>query len=171
MAQTKIELTPEAQACLRAVERLPESALIEIAKAMNLQNNLTVRHIDIDYLSFPKDQPPVDIGLRAVSGRLRGSLRASPAEVSGQSVVSGIGSNVKYAAIHEFGGRTAPHEIRPKAGAALKFQIGERTVFAKVVHHPGSEIPARAPIQHGIEDRLDSYSKAVSDAIINALKQ
>jgi phage gpG-like protein len=167
----KIQLTPEAQATLRAVQRLPQTALVEIAKAMNLQNDFTVRHIMLDYLSFPKDQPPVEMGLRAITGQLRGRLRASKAEVSGQTVSSGIGSSVKYAAIQELGGRTAPHDIYPKNKATLKFQLGDRTVFAKVVHHPGSEIPARAPIQHGIQDRLDNYSKAISDAIINALNQ
>jgi len=169
--QLKIQLTPEAQATLRAVQRLPQTALVEIAKAMDRQNVATVFHIQREYLSFPKDQPPVEMGLRHVSGRLKNSIHPSKAEVSGQSVTGAIGSNVVYAAIHEFGGHTSPHDIYPKNKVALKFQLGERTVFAKVVHHPGSEIPARAPIQHGIQDRLDNYSKAISDAIINALNQ
>jgi phage gpG-like protein len=169
--QTKIELTPEAVATLRAVERLPETALIEIAKAMKLQTALTISHIQSDYLSFPKGQPPVDIGLRVQSGRLRQSLHAFAPEVSGQNVSNSIGDNVVYARIHEFGGRTSAHDIRPKTAKALRFPLGGRMAFAKVVHHPGSDIPARAPIQHGIEDRLDDYAKAVSDAITNAFKQ
>ena len=38
-------------------------------------------------------------------------------------------------------------------------------VFRKVVHHPGSNIPARQPVQRGIEDRLPEYNAAFSDAI------
>jgi phage gpG-like protein len=44
-----------------------------------------------------------------------------------------------YAAIHQFGGKTSPHEIRPKNKKALAFGGG---VYAKV-NHPGSNIPAR----------------------------
>jgi phage gpG-like protein len=38
-------------------------------------------------------------------------------------------------------------------------------VFRKVVHHPGSDIPARQPIQRGIEDRLPEYNAAFSEVI------
>lgn len=33
---------------------------------------------------------------------------------------------------------TRPHIIRPRQAKALKFKIGGRTVYAKVVHHPGT---------------------------------
>lgn len=33
---------------------------------------------------------------------------------------------------------TSPHTIRPVRAQALRFQSGGRTVFAKVVHHPGT---------------------------------
>jgi hypothetical protein len=33
---------------------------------------------------------------------------------------------------------TRPHIIRPKRAQALRFRIGGRVVFAKVVHHPGT---------------------------------
>lgn len=50
-----------------------------------------------------------------------------------------VGSNKKYAAIHQFGGKTRAHEIRPRNKKALAF--GGR-VLSKV-NHPGSDIPAR----------------------------
>ena len=50
-----------------------------------------------------------------------------------------VGTNVVYAAIHQFGGRTKPHVIRPKNAKALATPYGPR----KSVNHPGSEIPAR----------------------------
>jgi hypothetical protein len=173
----KIELTEEAKATLRAVQELPQTAMAEIVKAMDLQNQITVGLIKSKYLSFPKQNPPVEMGLRYVSGRYRQSLRASQAVAVGQRVESGIGSSVvskegvSYPAVHEFGARIPAHDIYPKNKGALKFQIGERTVFAKVVHHPGSTIPARAPIQSGIEDRIAEYGEAVSNAIVNALKR
>ncbi|WP_432001629.1 hypothetical protein [Streptomyces sioyaensis] len=33
---------------------------------------------------------------------------------------------------------TRPHVIRPRRKKALRFDVGGRTVFAAVVHHPGS---------------------------------
>ena len=50
-----------------------------------------------------------------------------------------VGSNKKYAAIHQFGGKTRAHVIKPRNKKALAF--GGRVV--KQVNHPGSVIPAR----------------------------
>lgn len=50
-----------------------------------------------------------------------------------------VGSNLVYAAIHQFGGTTKPHVIRPRNKKALKFNGKIR----RSVNHPGSKIPAR----------------------------
>ncbi|MDR0996758.1 MAG: phage virion morphogenesis protein [Zoogloeaceae bacterium] len=50
-----------------------------------------------------------------------------------------VGSNKVYAAIHQLGGTTSAHTIRPQKKKALKFG----GVIVKRVNHPGSEIPAR----------------------------
>jgi phage gpG-like protein len=50
-----------------------------------------------------------------------------------------LGSNMVYAGIHQEGGKTAAHDIRPVQAKALRFNDH----FAKKVHHPGSTIPAR----------------------------
>jgi phage gpG-like protein len=68
------------------------------------------------------------------STTLKRSVRAS---LSGGAVV--ISSDRLYAAIHQLGGRTKAHVIKPRFGKALAFGGG---VFAKV-NHPGSVIPAR----------------------------
>ncbi|MBD0693586.1 hypothetical protein BG452_13555 [Streptomyces sp. CBMA123] len=33
---------------------------------------------------------------------------------------------------------TRPHVIRPRWAKALRFEIGARVVFARLVHHPGT---------------------------------
>lgn len=33
---------------------------------------------------------------------------------------------------------TRPHIIRPKNAKTLRFKVGGRVVYAKVVHHPGT---------------------------------
>jgi phage gpG-like protein len=50
-----------------------------------------------------------------------------------------FGTNLVYGAVHQEGGRTKAHEIRPVNAQALKF----KGRFAKKATHPGSEIPAR----------------------------
>jgi hypothetical protein len=42
------------------------------------------------------------------------------------------------ASLYVLGG-TRPHVIRPVRARALKFDVGGRTVFAKVVMHPGTQ--------------------------------
>ena len=51
-----------------------------------------------------------------------------------------VGTNVVYAAIHQFGGIIPPHIIRARRARALRIPgIG----FRRAVHHPGGTIPAR----------------------------
>ena len=50
-----------------------------------------------------------------------------------------IGSNLVYARIHQEGGKTKAHEIRPRNAKALRF----KGIYRKLVRHPGSDIPAR----------------------------
>lgn len=52
-----------------------------------------------------------------------------------------VGTNEPYAAIHQFGGTTRPHVIRPKNKKALSWPGGPGP--RKQVKHPGSKIPAR----------------------------
>ena len=70
------------------------------------------------------------------TGRLRQSInrQASKDEVL-------VGTNVVYAAIHQFGGKTPARTIRPKSRKAL-FWPGARHPVASV-RHPGSKVPAR----------------------------
>lgn len=70
------------------------------------------------------------------SGRLASSITQTSSNEG-----AAVGTNVKYAAIHQFGGRTKPHEIRPRNKKALAWASAGHPV--RKVNHPGSEIPAR----------------------------
>lgn len=182
-----INLTDEARAVLAAVKTLPARTLREIAKAIDFENQLSVAHIAAEHLTgqgpFPVEQHR--LGVR--TNRLRSSLRASEATIEGQSVESGIGSNVIYAAVHEFGvrfiraGRTGTTRLRTDAKGNLLRQAGHPhlAVFAKSSHSRAKEvaftsqshaveIPARAPITTGIEERTEDYTQAVSKAVLTA---
>jgi hypothetical protein len=81
--------------------------------------------------------------------------------------VSSIGSNVEYAGAHEFG--SAPYDILPRRGKALRFMIGNKIITVAKVHHPG--VAKRAPIARGIEDRTENYRHAIGHAITSTWEQ
>lgn len=67
------------------------------------------------------------------SGLTRDSIvtEMAPDELSGRT-----GSNSRIAAIVHFG--TRAHSIAPRRAAALRMNIGGRTVYAKAARHPGT---------------------------------
>lgn len=70
---------------------------------------------------------------------LTGRLKASFTKSHTATTATVKSTGVPYAGIHQFGGRTRPHEIRPRNVKALFFN-GQ---FYAKVNHPGSRIPAR----------------------------
>jgi hypothetical protein len=70
------------------------------------------------------------------TGRLRASIKADPPRIFSLRGSVKVGSNVEYAAMVNDG--TRPHVIKPVTAKALRFKVGGRTVFARLVHHPGT---------------------------------
>ena len=175
---------------IERMRRAPELVLPAIARAMDEQNQLTVAHIQARRMSgqgpYPVEEHRLGVGTRRGS-RLWKSLRASKAVVTGGEVQSGIGSNVKYAGIHEFGGtihfppRAGSVRLRTSKAGALLLQPGRRgAIFAKASHarartvayqSKGHDVtmPARAPITFGIKDRGPAIGDAIIAAAIAAL--
>ena len=85
------------------------------------------------------------------SGRLRASITRNVRE-SGDAVE--VGTNVAYAGIHQFGGRTRPRTIRPRRRKALWWPGLPHPVAS--VRHPGSKVPARPflGVSRGDEARI-----------------
>lgn len=100
------------------------------------------------------------------TGRLGQSIQtkveSSPTSITG--IVYSAG-DVKYAAIHEFGGRTSPHIIEPKTAQALYFN-GR---FAKRVNHPGSNIPERSYMRSSLADMADEIKQRLQAAIAEGI--
>lgn len=87
------------------------------------------------------------------SGRLKNSI--SQHWDDRQAIV---GTNLIYAAIQQFGGKTKPHTIKPKNKKALAF-AGR---VLRSVKHPGSNIPAR-PFLALTQQDLDDLVHDVND--------
>jgi phage gpG-like protein len=159
-----------------------------LLQVMKNQNQLTVAHIVQRYANFPSDQPTTMEGLRHISGLLARSYRATDPQITATGISSEIGSNMVYAAIHEYGGII---ERMVLAGSVrLRLDVhgnllrnGNLAVFAKDEHKRvlnvpyaggkryGINIPARAPVQRGIADRISEYGPAMDEAIGQFLKK
>jgi phage gpG-like protein len=72
------------------------------------------------------------------SGRLRGSITG---EVQGNTVV--LGTNLPYAAIHNYGGTVQIPAITARNAQALRFTIGGTVLFRRSVKAHAVTIPAR----------------------------
>ncbi|MFZ6748524.1 phage virion morphogenesis protein [Undibacterium sp. Ren11W] len=130
----------------KELEAALNQAMSKIAQPALLMESVAATLVSVTAQNFLAQGRPHWLGLKKPSdkrkggmilqdtGRLRDSIVGSHTDTSAT-----IGSNVVYAAIHQFGGQTKPHVIAAKNGKALKFN-GR---YAKKVNHPGSKIPAR----------------------------
>ena len=99
--------------------------------------------------NFAQEGRPKWLGFKYTPSEKRGGASAKLLQHSGQlagsitersdSNTAAVGTNKVYARIHQEGGKTKPHEIKPRNKNALAFN--GRVV--KKVNHPGSDIPAR----------------------------
>jgi phage virion morphogenesis protein len=141
-AGVEVKLDGEYQKIVDALQKASAPALQQIAHA----GGLALQKVSKE--AFKNEADPAT-GVKwkerkdkSVTRKLlvrRGALRRS---VTFNAFPDGsviIGSNLVYAAIHQFGGKTRPHEIRARNKKALKF-LG---ICRKSVKHPGSDIPAR----------------------------
>ncbi len=187
-ADITIKFTPSAEALLARYDALPSRVPLAMAAAMDRQNQLTIAYTTKTYLSFPRNQPPVLNGLRVITNRLRGSIRATKTVINGQSISSTIGSNVRYAAVHEFGGTFT---VQRKGGIVrLKTDSvgnllrqgpnGQLAIFARKKSKRAKEVqfgphtytvtyPERMPIRRGIADQSGAYTDAISAAVVKEL--
>ena len=132
------------------------------AKAADLAERLR-KHVTDDKLSGQV--------LNARSGALRASIAAEVDDQAGQVIARVFSAgDIKYAAIQEYGGRTAPHDIVPDKAKALAFLAGGAPVFAKIVHHPGSQIPARSYLRSALADMGDQILAEFTAATLDALQ-
>ena len=92
--------------------------------------------------------------LNARSGALRDSIQVALSQQDNR-IDAEIFSNgdAPYAAIQEFGGKTAAHEILPDNARVLAFVANGKQLFARRVQHPGSQIPERSYLRSALDEQ------------------
>lgn len=111
--------------------------------------------------------------LNRISGALSRSIQNEVIRTD-RSVIGKVFSSgdVKYAAIHEYGGVTAPHIILPKKAAVLAFPGGPGgTIFAKKVNHPGSKMPERSFLRSTLTDMSAEISLGMKESVVQAIQK
>jgi hypothetical protein len=189
MSTVVIEISGPSAAQQAAIERLPRRFLEALRPEIDRTNEIVVGHIQAARLSR---RGPETLGVR--TNRLRLSARPTKAVIEGDSVNSTLGSNVLYAAPHEFGFadtvqvKAHTRKSRPRiASHTFNFtefdwkrgQMRARVKRVKVTaqatetqvraHSRKMNIPARAPFQRGIEDKVALYDQAVGRAADSVL--
>jgi phage gpG-like protein len=107
--------------------------------------------------------------LQIRSGALAASIISSIENDGSDTSVSISSTGVPYAAIQEFGGKTAAHDIVAVKPKALAFSMGGDQIFAKSMHHPGSAIPARSYLGSSLAEMSDDIESGFKQAILDAL--
>jgi phage gpG-like protein len=110
--------------------------------------------------------------LNARSGALRDSIQievqAQDARIDAKIFSDG---DVPYAAILEFGGKTAAHEILPDKTRALAFLTNGKQVFARRIQHPGSTFAARSYLGGALDDASGEIVATLREVIAAAAEQ
>ena len=95
------------------------------------------------------------------------TIEDSAADVSVSIATSG---DVKYAAIHEFGGTIPPHQIVPDKAKALAFAIDGKQVFAKLVNLPVVTMPERSYMRSSLAEMADEIREELTAVVMKAVQ-
>jgi phage gpG-like protein len=109
--------------------------------------------------------------LQQKSGALARSITATIGDASSDIAVTIASSpDIKYAAIHEYGGTIPPHEIVPDKARALAFLIGGKQTFAARVNLPAIAMPERSYMRSSLAEMADEIAQGLSEAAVEALQ-
>jgi hypothetical protein len=143
-----ITIPPDTQARIDALILLPQGLPQAIKRGMDYALSQVRGRIQRDRLSGKGPYPPDEHRLGVVTQKLQLSLREEPAVITdlGSTVTGIIGSNIFYAALHEYG-FVKDDVVR---GSSRPYRL---------------EIPARAPVTTGVEENADFISNEIGDSI------
>jgi phage gpG-like protein len=122
-----------------------------------------------DLESYIKNNKLQSSPLHHRSGKLQRSVHHQTT-ANTSFVIGRVYAGAEYAAIHEYGGQTKPHIIKPKKAKVLAFSKGGNTIFAKSVKHPGSKIPERSFMRSSLAENREKIRLALAKAVGTVIK-
>lgn len=157
MIEARIEYRPVLDALRRAASEMGNAAPM-MAGIAGIMHASVIRNFEEQGRPKWQDLSPATKLSRAMGGQWKAARAGNAVQVrkpgmilndtgmlkqsvqmSSTATQAVVGTNLVYAAIHQFGGKTKPHVIRPKTKRALSFG----GIVVRQVNHPGSNIPAR----------------------------
>lgn len=159
----RVDVTGD-QAALERMQGLPAEIRLALQRKMALLTMRLYRHIILSKLSGQV--------LRTITGRLKRSV-AFRTEDDGERIVSEVYTDgtAPYDAIHEYGGKTAAHDIVAVKAQALSFLRDGKRVFYRRVHHPGSQMPERSYMRSALDDMRDEIETELVGTFQQALRR
>ena len=155
----------------------------------------SVNREGLNLLRMVKEEFLTGQALNVRTGTLRRSINLKVENPTEGEYSGAVGTNLVYAKIHELGGQTKPHIIEPRNAKILvwagigTFGKGEtkatgrltkkgykaqgaagNLTFARVVHHPGSKIPARPFLKPALIARTPEIQAALARAMDRAIR-
>ena len=112
----QITLAPGSHAYIQRFKDMPQELPRAIKRGMDRALPIVVGRIVERRLSGKGPYSPSLHQLGEKTGRLRRSVRAEPAVISGNRVTGAIGSDVIYAPVHEFGNAKMPERAPVRTG-------------------------------------------------------
>jgi phage gpG-like protein len=107
--------------------------------------------------------------LKVKTGSLRSSINIQVSE-GATRVMASVGTNIRYAGIHEFGGTQPGRTILPKRGRALAFEFaGARRFFASV-NRPAAHYPERSFLRSALREMQPEIRTELETAVHDALR-
>lgn len=99
--------------------------------------------------------------LKNRTGNLRSSITYKIEKLPGGGAVGIVGTNVKYAGIHEFGGTIPAHDVFPKRGRVLAFDWKGKPAFFTHVHIPDVKMPERSFLRSALKEMRPEIRQAL----------
>ncbi len=103
--------------------------------------------------------------LHSRSGLLASRINISPIEQDENSIRGSVGTNVVYAAIHEYGGTIPAHDVFPKNKQALAFNWNGKDVVFKSVHIPSIHMPQRSFLRSSLQEFRPTILRRIENAV------
>lgn len=168
--ETVIQMRPDLGAALQGLK--PAVMGRAIARGMQRGGLLIAGRIQAQRLSGKGPFPAAQKKLGVRTGRLRQSVRATHPQIKGNEVTISIGSNVRYAAAHEFGfsGTVAVKRHEVTMTKLFGRQLQEPLRFSRLASQRKMRVPERAPFRTGIKDNLKLMEREVQREVLNEFK-